>query len=283
MEKRLRTNLALAASVVVLGLIVWLAPQPQQEAPGFSLIDSDKSISDIRVFRDGVLHFSLRKQADGWRLVEPAALPADEFQLNALLEALHAKASRRYSLPDSGAGELGLAKPEWTIKVNGEDLAIGVATALGNNRYVMKGEYVYLVSEVLVYRFTRSPWDYAAKRLLSGNRGIVALTLPDGTRIEREDSGWKITPERQGVTSDELQQLVNGWANATAMRVTPAASVPRDGQVVITLVDGEILRFGVEIRDTEVLLSRDAPAVTYALPPGAVDELLRLPIEPADE
>lgn len=271
MEKRLRTNLLLAIAVAVLGLLVWFAPDGEQKQT-FALFGMDDAVADIRVFRSGALQFALQQQDKEWHLLEPVKLPADAFQADALLESLHQSTPRRYAVEDADLQELGLADPEWHLEVDGEEIFIGGSAAIGNQRYVMKSRHIYLLSEVLTYHLQRSPWDYVSKRVLPEGR-LLALSLPDETRVERDGPGWKISPDEESQTSDEIQRVVTAWENATAMRVTPAASVPRDGEVQVVFADGRELQFGVELRDNELLLSRDEPAVTYVLPLASADEL----------
>lgn len=272
MEKRLRTNLFLATAIVALGSLVWISPDGDKQEKTFALFGADEPITRIHVLHTGELQLALQRLQEGWQVLEPVNLPADSFQVDALLDSLRETTSRRYAVVDANLQELGLAKPEWSLDVDGEEIFAGGSTAIGNQRYVMKNGYIYLLSDVLNYRLQRSPWDYISKRVLPDGR-LAALSLPDGTRIERDGPAWKIVPEDAGRTSDELQRIVIAWENAAAIRVAPAASVPRDGEVQVEFADGRQLKFGVELRDNELLLSRDAPAVTYVLPNTAAAEL----------
>lgn len=271
-EKRLRTNLLLAIAVAALGLLVWFAPGDEQQEETYALLGADEAVSEIRVLHAAQLQFELRRQQEGWRVIEPVNLPADTFQVDALLALLRQATTRRYAAADADLQQLGLVDPEWTLEIDGEQVLVGGSAAIGNQRYVMKDDFIYLLDEVFSYHLQRSPWDYAGKRILPEGR-LVALSLPGGIRVERDGPGWKVVPDDASRTSDELQRVVTAWENATAIRVTPAASVPRDGEVQARFADGRELQFGVELRDNELLLSRDAPAVTYVLPLASADDL----------
>lgn len=272
MEKRLRTNLFLALAVVALGLLVWVAPVNEKKT--FALFGADEALIEIRVLQSGEPRFTLQQQ-DGWQVLEPVNLPADAFQVDALLDSLRQTTSRRYAVEDANLQELGLADPEWKLEVDGEEIFIGGSAATGNQRYVMKGGYIYLLSEVVSYHLQRSPWDYVGKRILPDEK-LTALSFPDGMRIERDGPGWDIVPRDERRTSDDLQRVVAAWENATAIRVTPATSVPSDGEIQVKFANGRLLQFGVEFRDNALLLSRDAPAVTYVLPASSAEELFML-------
>lgn len=275
MEKRLRTNLVLVAAVIALGLFIRFAPDPQ-DVPQARLFDAADEPSPIEVFHAGELHFRLQADGGNWNVVAPFELPADEFQVNALLDALRKPVARRYPVEELEPAAAGLAGAEWTMRIAGAELALGGRTAVDNLRYLRKDRHVYLVPETLVFRLQRSPYDYVGKRLLPEDVEMRGIRLPSGQRIGKSGSGWQITPENESVSADDLQGLVDAWKNATAMKVGAAHSVPRGGEAVIEFEDGEILRFGVERRDDALLLSRADPAVTYTLPAHAADRLLRI-------
>lgn len=276
MDRRLRTNLLLVAAVAVTGAIIWLAPEPAPRIETFSLFEVDEPITHIEVIENGNVRFTLH--ADGnWKVTAPFHLPADEFQMNALLDSLRQPATRRYAIDGVNLAELGLEAPRFRLHVNDSEILVGDRTALGNDRYVLKDGFVYLVSDVLSYRLQRNPLDYASRRVLPARLEIQSITLPGGTRLTKSGSGWQLHPDDAAITADALQSLMNAWRNATAVKVVAADSVPRDGEVLVAFSDGTGLRFGVEIRETELLLTRADPEVSYSLPVSAADALLQLP------
>lgn len=276
MHRRLRTNLLLAAVIAALGMFIWLAPEPTSGTQ-VAVFAPDASITRIDVFDSGALRFTVQADGDQWNVTAPFALPADEFQVNALLDSLHEPVRRRYAAADADLAALGLEQPRWRLHVNGHELLLGDRTALGSERYLLKDGFVYLVGDVLSYRVQRNPLDYASRRVLPKARDVQSIALPDGTRLAKSGVAWTLQPEDSAVTTDALHALVDAWRHATALNVTPADSVPRDGEVSITFDDGTELRFGVEIRDETLLLTRADPAVTYFLPRAAAEELLALP------
>lgn len=280
MDRRLRTNLVLVAVLTAAALLIIYGPDPGSEPRGVPLIESDEKISRIAVFESNggtdELHFSLERNNESWKLVAPVELPAAMFQVDALLGALREPASRRYLMSEADPAALGLASPQWRVEVDARELLLGDRTALGVQRYVQMGDHVYLVNDLLSYRLQRNPFDYASKKILPEDASIQAIQLPSGQRLEKTGNNWSISPENDALSTDTLQATASAWRNARALRVAPANSVPRDGEVQVEFANGETLRFGVEIRDDELLLSRADPAVTYILPLAAADELLQV-------
>lgn len=276
MDSRLRTNLLLAAVLAAAVGVIVFGPESGRKSPGVPLFDSAEDIARVAVFDNGKLRFALRREESSWRLLAPVDLPADSFQVDALLAQLREPASRRYPVNETDPAALGLDSPRWRIKAGERELLLGGSTALGGQRYVQMGDHVYLVDDLLVYRIQRDPFDYASKDVLPGDREVRAITLPSGQRVERKGSGWTVIPETGALSADALQHVVSAWRNARALRVMPADSVPRDGEVQVEFESGEALRFGIELREDELRLSRADPAVTYVLPLSEADDLLQV-------
>ena len=274
MDRRLRTNVLLALAVTALALAIWLAPEP--EAPATFRPVDPATIDAVHVRRGNEPHLSLQKRDGAWWVVAPFELPAEPFQVDALLASLGEPAGTRYPVESADLAELGLENPKWTVDAGDVQLQLGGRAAVGNRRYLRAGDFVYLVNDVLSYRLQRPALDYAARRLLPP-AAIASIALPNGTRLEKADGQWSVSPEKPDVSADELQALVNGWRNAIATSVTHADSVPRQGDVEIGFEDGSTLRLGVELTDSDLKLTRDRPAVTYTLPASESRRLLQLP------
>lgn len=281
MNPRLRTNLLLAAVVAMLGVIVWLAPESKKGVPVHALFDANSAITGIEVLDRGKPHLALALQEGRWHVAAPFELPADDFQVDALLDSLREPATRRYPADSANLAELGLENPRWTLRVDDVQIRLGDRGVLGNTRYLLKDGFVYLVNDVLSYRLQRAPLDYASRLVVPQEKSIAALWLPDGTHLARTGTTWQLQPDDAAMTTDTLIAIVNAWRNAAALDVQAAHSVPRDGEVQIEFADGSAVQFGIEISDTGLLLTRDNPAITYTLPRDAVGELLQLtPREP---
>lgn len=273
MERRLRTNLFLVLAVAGLVSLAWLLPEPRTPVE-VTLFPAEHDLSRIEVINEGQHRMVLRRETGGWRMVEPVALPVDTFQMDSLLTSLRSPVHRRYSSEGVDLAPLGLAGPGWKINIDGILFTVGGHTAVGNRRYLATQGEIFIVGEALIYQLQRNPLDYAAKQLLPEGSDIVAIEWSSGARLQRAGNGWETNVSKESLSADDLQRRVDAWRQATAMSVAAADSVPRDGHVLIEFNDGGTLYFGVEMHDEEVLLTRDAPAVTYALPRDAAGVLL---------
>lgn len=278
MDKRMRTNLLLAVAVVALALVIWLAPEPGGEEPGITMFSTGTEFSRIEVRENGDARLVLERQGDDWRLVFPREVEADEFQVDSLLTTLQQPAERRYPVADADLEQLGLAAPQWTVVINDAELVIGGRTAVGNHRYVRKGEHVYLLNDTISYRLQREPLDYASKKLLPVNRQVVSIELPAGQKLRKTESGWQLVPENPAVSADDIQKLVNAWRTATAMRVKAVEETPAGEKVIVGFDQGDSAEFVAVINDSSFALILADRNLRYELPRDEARRLLQLEV-----
>lgn len=279
MDRRMRTNLVLLAILVLLGLVVWLAPEPRDDNQGEPLFAENEEFSRIEVLEHGETRLVLERDGDRWLLREPFALDADDFQVNALLSSLRQPIERSYALEEVDLEELELAEPRWTLKIDDETITLGGRAPLGNSRYLRKGERVHLASDILSFRLGRDPFDYASRRLLPEGVAMTYIELPAGERIERGEQGWQLVPENDAVSADAIQQLANAWRNASAIDIRPPAAEKPEGESVrIGLEDGSEIRFFVHMNDKDFVLLREQPPLAYEMLRDDARRLLQLEV-----
>lgn len=279
MDRRMRTNLMLLAVLAVLGLVLWLVPEPADEEKGEALFGTDAEFSRIEVLEHGETRLVLERQGDGWLLREPFVLEADDFQVNALVSSLRQPVERSYALSEADPAELGLVEPRWKLRVDGEEIVLGGRGALGNTRYLQKDDRVYLASDVLSFRLGRDPFDYASRKLIAEGAALTALELPAGERVERSEQGWQLVPENDAVSTDDIQALVDAWKSTAALDVRPPATEKPEGEsVVIRLESGETLRYFVHMNDDGFVLLREDPPLAYEMLRDDARRLLQLEV-----
>jgi len=166
-------------------------------------IETDK-INEIRLTTKGESTL-LRKEKDGWKLVEPVKVEADPPEAIGLATNITGLESVR--LIDENATDLaqfGLDKPAVTVEFKGEGNVAG-SFSLGNKNpmqsemYAMKGgeKKVFLVSSFQESNFNRKSFDLREKKILKFDREKAdALTLVKGAtsmELARSGSEWKVT------------------------------------------------------------------------------------------
>src|SRR5690606_28280061 len=108
MDRRMRTNLVLLLILGLLGLVLWLVPEPQDDGGGETLFEARETFSRIEVLEHGETRLALEREGERWLLREPFVLEADDFQVNALLSSLRQPIERSYPVDEVDRAELGL-------------------------------------------------------------------------------------------------------------------------------------------------------------------------------
>lgn len=271
-------NLALLVLLAVLVAVAYRTERDkeQEEARPLTGLEAQQ-VARIRVEPADGKAVSLARQEGTWRVVEPIAIAASESRVNELLALLQAHSESSYAAEQADLGELGLQPPRVVIAYGDKRVAIGERNPVDQRRYVQVGERVHLVSG---HRYNLANADlgsYVARSLLPSGAAIQRLALP-GITLTRGDGGWQLQPERQGVSADAIQGLVDAWQGASALWVEayePDASSDRP-RVEVALQGGKTLIFTVLKHDRNLVLARPDIGIRYHLPGGHKTRLLEL-------
>ena len=154
LNARSKLNLALVLLVAGLAALAYFKPGSKsstvEQAP--ALFPAGQT-TDIRIARGSEPAYELKRAKDGWQLVAPLALRADDYLLQDLLSEIgSAHSARRYPAAGAEMGKYGLDKPALKLRVNGVEADFGGTEPLQNDRYVKDGDNVDLVGGLLFYR-----------------------------------------------------------------------------------------------------------------------------------
>lgn len=167
----------------------------------FSL-DAEK-ITEVRLTFEGDTSL-LRKDASGWKMVEPVQTDADPAEAVSVAQAL-ANLEMTRPVDDNPADlkEYGLDPPAISVEFKGEgslsgSLKLGGMTATAGDMYAQKGgeTRVFLVSSFQETNFNRKPFDLRDKKILRFDRDKAdRLSLKRGSEaieLARESTDWTV-------------------------------------------------------------------------------------------
>lgn len=140
-----RVNLLLLGLVSLLGLALWVWPDPDHQGPLTSL-DPDR-LAVIRLGDRRGLKLVLERGPDGWRLTYPQAGPADPRRVQALARLAAARVYRSFSAKDGDLGAWGLDDPAYWVQLDSVALMVGADEPLRRRRYVRLGDQVHLIDD----------------------------------------------------------------------------------------------------------------------------------------
>lgn len=221
MAGRWLTNLMLLLVLALLAL--GIRQELAREGRPQTLAGLDpKDLRLIEVEREGEPRIRIERGPDGWRLLEPLAVDADQDRLERVLAILDAPVQRSFPEQSAALEELGLAPSKLRLRLDSLTLAFGGLDPLSQQRYVAADGLVHLIEDRFYHLLIAPPIDFVSRALLPAGQPAAFATL----------GGVPLAADSLGVL-----------AGLTAERVEPLAGEIAGEPVQVKFADGRALRF----------------------------------------
>ena len=277
MKSRWVINILLIVAVVILTLVARFEPGIDDTPPTHTLTSlRADTVQTIRINRPLRNDLVLTRTADGWLIDREPALPADGFQVRALLKLVERAAVRSYPVAELELSRLALDPPYASVKLDDTTIDFGSLEPLEELRYGRVADQVHLVRDMYQHLIEADYTQFVRRRLFAERDRITGLSLPD-LEVIQSDSGWTVNPPQE-VSADALQQLVDSWEQATALHVRSAEAATGDARkIVVSLGNPERrITFQIAASDPELILVRPELGIQYRMGSQA-QGLLALP------
>jgi hypothetical protein len=209
-----------------------------------------KDLRLIEVDRDGEPRIRIERGPDGWRLLEPLEVDADQARLERLLEIAGSPVQRSFPEQSAALGELGLAPSKLRLRLDGLTLAFGGLDPWSQQRYVAADGLVHLIEDRFYHLLIAPPIDFVSRSPLPAGQPPAFATL-GGVPL----------------AAGSLKVL----AGLSAERVEPLAGEFAGVPVQVKFADGRALRFLVS--EDRRRWSRLDQKLRYVLTDGPLLEL----------
>lgn len=273
MKARLLLNLALAALVMVLALLVWLKPRPAAQ-PEFRLSAlAAADINRIAIEKPGQSAIVLQKKPAGWRLSAPFAARAEGEAVGRVLEILAATSAQRF--PASDLARFQLDRPLLSLTLNDQEFSFGTQNPLTGEVYVMTNGGVYLVAPRNLASALKAPADFAARALLAEDERPAGFDFADLRLNLLEDGKWSASPARADLSQDDLNRWSDEWRHASSLITQPYDGTPPQEAFTLLLRDGRTISCKLLRHEPELVLLREDEKLQYHFPTEVGKRLLR--------
>lgn len=282
MNKRVILNIVMLTGVLILAAVTFYKPGIEPPADIAPLTDLDSNrVEHIRIVRsDGSV--SLERRGDGWWVSGDMPIPADQTQVNRLLQLTSLKPERSYPDTELDPAKLDLEPPLATLHFDDTELQFGDTDPLDHLRYVRVGDRISLIPDSVQNILQGTRTQFASRKLLPNKDEIVGITLPDLKLSKPKDGTWLIEPEPERISADAAPKLVNAWTTTSALWVRPYKPSQNSKPVRIDFADGSHIDFELRQNDRETVLARPDLALEYNLTEVSAKELFELE-QPEDE
>lgn len=277
MHKRLLLNLLMLISAAALAWVAIYKPGQAPAPPATALTTLTRDEVERIVILRAADQLELTRRGERWVLLGDPELPADQAQVDALLQLVSLQPQHSYAAAELDLAQLELDPPTVRLRLNDTQLAFGGTEALDNLRYVQVDDRVHLINDSYHNILQGKRTQLVSRRLLPATANIQALHLPDLTLVKQATGDWSATPEPDAVSADAIPQLLQAWQSANAFWVRDYRPQGDSKPIRVELSDGQSIRFELRLSEHELQLARPDWGIQYQLPAASAARLLQLP------
>lgn len=273
MKSRIFLNLALAALVAVLALLVWLKPKPMAQAEFKLSTLASASINRIAIEKPGQPAIVLQRNPAGWRLTAPFQARAEGAAVGRLLETLAATSLQRF--PATDLGRFQLDPPLLRLTLNDQEFSFGTQNTLTGEVYVATNGGVHPVAPSYLAHAMKMPADFAARAFLAEEEKPAGFEFADLKLSQNSDGKWSASPARPDWSQDDINRWVDEWRHASSLVTQPYDGTPPQESFTLRLADGKLIPCKILRREPDLVLLREDEKLQYHFPSEIGKRLLR--------
>ena len=279
MSPRNQLNLILLVVIAILVAVVVYEPG-KHATPEVKLTKLAKSaITRIDITHIGAKKIVLEKKDGKWRMLEPYAMPANAFKVEAITELAEAKSTAQYPIKQGeDLKPYGLDTPRLSVVFNDNTkLEFGGTESLKHQRYIRSDDTLHLIFDRYYYNLSATAAEYVDHTLLPGQPHISKLVLP-GLTLSKQGDKWLAQPPIEQLSNDQVNELLDNWtsAHATALLDYTPAKSPEQVQVFLKGQDKPLV-FDVIHEKDAIALGRADIGLQYKFTEDIGKSLLTLP------
>ena len=205
------------------------------------------TLRDVKeISRDctGCTSMHLAKRQGEWEVTQPFVAPADQDQVQKLIEIAASPIRRSYAAAELDPGKIGLVPPFATLILGSRTLEFGTTEPIRNDRYVRVGSTMALVQDRFSQLLTATPESFVDRRPMARARRLLSARVMGNP-----------------MDAKALENL----AKLVAVRVEPPPSRFAAHNINVEIEGGRsaVLRF--EVRGEELALVRVGVPVVYII------------------
>lgn len=274
LSRRWLINCALFAIVAILALVIANVDDAEIENDGQRISQLRPADIERIEITTAELSLELRRDANGWQMLQPLQWPAHADNVERLLSILKQQSTAIASAAEADLPALGLQPPVATLRLNDRLLQFGATNNIGERRYLLMEAAVYLLPDVHLAFATQGIAGMVDRRLLPQRGEIANLRLP-GIEISRDADGSFRAAGRPGLTSDQLGQLVTNWQALPANGIRPFNADARPGELIsVRFASGEEIDFLLQSSAPEIIVANPLIGLQYHFRGDYRDQLI---------
>lgn len=278
--KGLRSFIVLLVVAAGLGLYLYYDSKHEpgsdkKQEKVFAGVQSDK-IERVSVKSVSGDQTTIEKQGNAWRVIQPAAMPADEAEISGITSNLASVEVQRVvddKATDFKQYGLDPARIEVGFKFAGKDrkLLIGQKTPTGADLYARVPDQprVFLVPSYLETTFNKSSFDLRDKTILKIDREKVdhmEIETPERTlKLAKQGADWRLTAPVDARADFGAVEGIVGRLNTTPMKSIVRGATGETGET------GDLKEYGLDTPSATVRVTSGSAQAGLAIGKSAGD------------
>ncbi len=275
-SRRWLINYALLVLIVVFTYVgnrygVETGFQPQQRVSALKAAD----IETIAV-QTADSSLLLKRVGNGWLLESPIRWPANNINVERLLNIVNSETDSRLGANEIDLASLGLQFPRAILQLNETQVLFGATNNIGERRYTMIGSTVFLLPDLHLPFINQGLTGFVDRRLLPRSFDLAALKLSDFEITRDGNNAWQLN-KAEVYKQEHILGLVENWQGLQASRVKPyqVNETPRQ-KLALQLTDGQVLEFFVISIEPEIVIANPRLGLQYHFASDLYYQLLSL-------
>ncbi len=279
-----RNFLNIGLAFVLLSLIALIAYEPGEEIVASKVFITQLKPTDIHKLVIEQAQYGrvvLTRTNDLWQINEPYNNQANTLRINKILELSHAKSHAQYPATDINLKQLNLSTPDLTITLNDTKLIFGTTDAIKGYRYIQVDNTVHLITDRFSHLIRGQASQLLSPALLPKGTVISKLVLPELT-LQTNETGWSISPDNKSISADQVQQFLDEWRFARAIRVSKmtanadkGATGSKRSAIKVYSDENNLILFDLTQTEDEIILQRSDTGLQYHFTVEAGERLLK--------
>lgn len=263
-SRRWIINYALVVLIIILTYVgnrfgVETGYQPQQPVTGLKPAD----IESI-VIQTTDTSLTLQRDDTGWLLQSPIQWPANNVNVERLLDIAYIETDSRLPADEIDLATLGLEFPRAILRLNDTRVLFGATNNIGARRYTMVGRTVYLLPDVHLPFILQGTTGLVDRRLLPRRFELDSIKLPSFEIARDAKNAWRLVNTDDTVGPDKITALIENWQGLEASQVKfyDSAKIPRQ-KISLQLKNGQSHEFFVMSIDPEIVIANPGIGLQY--------------------
>jgi len=232
--------------------------QPKPSITGISAAD----IKSMEI-KTADVSLSLKRESNGWSLENPIRWPANNINVERLLDIVNSQTESRLDAAEIDLATLGLDFPQAMLRLDDTRVLFGATNNIGERRYTMIDSTVFLLPDIHLPFISQGLTGIVDRRLLPRNLGLTSLKLPGLQFIRNADDSWELA-SAEGFSLQQIAQLVGNWQGLEASRIKPykVAATPQQ-KIQAGFENGQNQEFFLMSINPEIIIANPRIGLQY--------------------